>query len=93
MKKLLKRLSSRLFITAIIILIQFAWIAYTLYEASEVNPFFAWSIRIASVVFALYVVYLLVIHILLHCTLMMVQTILRKQQEQHTVLHLDCLYL
>jgi len=57
MKKLLKRLSSRLFITAIIILLQFAWIAYTLYEASEVNPFFALGIRIVSVIFALYVVY------------------------------------
>lgn len=38
-------------------LVQFSWIAYTLYAASEVNPFFALGIRIVSVVFALYVVY------------------------------------
>ena len=57
MKKFLKRLSSRLVVTGLIMLVQFAWIAYTLYAASEVNPFFALGIRIASVVFALYVVY------------------------------------
>lgn len=57
MKKLLKRLSSRLVITGIIMLVQFGWIAYTLYAASEVNPFFALGLRIVSVVFALYVVY------------------------------------
>ena len=40
MKKILNKLFGRLVLTAIIILIQFGWIAFTLYEAGEVNPFF-----------------------------------------------------
>lgn len=57
MKKVLNKLFSRLFLTAIIILLQMGWIAYTLYEASEINPAFNICLRILSVVFALYVVY------------------------------------
>ncbi len=57
MKKVLKKLTSRLVITAFIILIQFGWIAYTLYTASEVNPLIKLGLRVISVIFALYVVY------------------------------------
>ncbi len=57
MKKVLNKLFSRLFLTAIIMLFQLIWIAFTLYEASEMNPIFNICLRIISVVFALYVVY------------------------------------
>ncbi len=57
MKKLLKKLSSRLVVTGLIMLVQFGWIAYTLQMASEVNPYFALGLRVVAVIFALYVVY------------------------------------
>ena len=57
MKKVLNRLSSRLFLTGIAMLLQLGWIAYTLYEAAEVNPLFSVCLRVISVVVALYVVY------------------------------------
>lgn len=57
MKKVLNKLFGRLVLTAIIILIQFAWIAFTLYEAGAVNPWFSLSLRVISLVIALYVVY------------------------------------
>ena len=57
MKKLLNKLFSRLILTGIIILIQIAWIAYTLYAASEINPIFRVCIQCLAVIFALYVVY------------------------------------
>lgn len=57
MKKVLNKLFGRLVITAIIILIQFGWIAFTLYEAGEVNPWFSLGLRVISLVCALYVVY------------------------------------
>ncbi len=57
MKKVLNRLFSRLFLTAIIILLQMGWIVYTLYEAAEINPVFNVFLRSISVLCALYVVY------------------------------------
>jgi len=57
MKKILNKLFGRLVLTAIIILIQFGWIAFTLYEAGVVNPWFSISLRLISLVCALYVVY------------------------------------
>ena len=57
MKKVLSKLFGRLVLTAIIILIQFGWIAFTLYEAGVVNPWFSLSLRVISLVCALYVVY------------------------------------
>lgn len=57
MKKVLNKLFSRLLLTVIIIVLQMAWIVYTLYEASEINPAFNVCLRVISVVFALYVVY------------------------------------
>ena len=57
MKKVLNKVFGRLVITAIIILIQFGWIAFTLYEAGEVNPWFSLGLRVISLVCALYVVY------------------------------------
>ena len=57
MKKVLNKLFGRLVITAIIILIQFGWIAFTLYEAGAVNPIFSVGLRLISMVVALYVVY------------------------------------
>lgn len=57
MKKVLNKLFGRLVLTAIIILIQFFWIAFTLYEAGEVNPWFSLGLRVVSLVIALYVVY------------------------------------
>jgi len=57
MKKVLSKLFGRLVLTGIIILIQFGWIAFTLYEAGVVNPWFSISLRLISLVCALYVVY------------------------------------
>lgn len=57
MKKVLNKIFGRLVITAIIILIQFGWIAFTLYEAGTVNPLFSVALRLISMVVALYVVY------------------------------------
>lgn len=57
MKKVLNKLFGRLVLTGIIILIQFGWIAFTLYEAGEVNPWFSVGLRVISLVIALYVVY------------------------------------
>ncbi len=57
MKKVLSKILGRLVLTAIIILMQFAWILMTLYEAGNVNPWFTVFLRIVSLVIALYVVY------------------------------------
>ena len=57
MKKFLSKLFGRLVLTTIIILIQFGWIAFTLYEAGEVSPWFSLGLRVISLVIALYVVY------------------------------------
>lgn len=57
MKRVINKLFSRLFLTAIILLLQLVWIAFTLYEAAEINPIFNIVLRIISVIFALYVVY------------------------------------
>lgn len=57
MKKVLNKLFGRLVLTAIIILIQFGWIAFTLYEAGAVNQWFSLGLRVISLVIALYVVY------------------------------------
>lgn len=57
MKKVLNKLFGRLVLTAIIILFQFGWIAFTLYEAEEINPWFSLLLRVISLVIALYVVY------------------------------------
>ena len=57
MKKILNKLFGRLFLTGIVILIQFIWIVATLYEAEGMNPWFAVVLRCISVVIALYVVY------------------------------------
>ncbi len=57
MKKVLNKLFGRLVFTAIIILIQFGWITFTLYEAGAVNPWFSVGLRVISLVCALYVVY------------------------------------
>ena len=57
MKKVLNKIFSRLVLTAIIILFQIGWIAFVLYEAGAVNPFFYLALRITSFVIALYVVY------------------------------------
>lgn len=57
MKKVLSKLFGRLVLTGIIILIQFSWIAFTLYEAGVVNPWFSVGMRVISLVIALYVVY------------------------------------
>ncbi|MBQ2902014.1 MAG: cardiolipin synthase [Agathobacter sp.] len=57
MKKVLSKLFGRLVLTGIIILIQFGWIAFTLYEAGVVNPWFSIGLRLVSLVCALYVVY------------------------------------
>ncbi|MBR3810716.1 MAG: cardiolipin synthase [Agathobacter sp.] len=57
MKKFLSKLLGRLVLTGIIILIQFGWIAFTLYEAGEVNPLFSLTLRVISLICALYVVY------------------------------------
>ena len=57
MKKVLNKLFSRLVLTAIIILIQFGWIALTLYEAGAVSPWFSLGLRGVSLICALYVVY------------------------------------
>lgn len=57
MKKVLNKLFGRLVLTAIIILIQFGWVAFTLYEAGAVNPYFSLGLRLVSLVIALYVVY------------------------------------
>ena len=48
MKKVLSKLFGRLVLTAIIILIQFGWIALTLYEAGEINPWFSLSLRVVQ---------------------------------------------
>lgn len=57
MKKVLNKLFGRLVLTAIIILVQFGWIAYTLYAAGNGNPWFSFTLRLVSLVIALYVVY------------------------------------
>ena len=57
MKKVLSKLFGRLVLTAVIILFQFGWIAFTLYEAGVVNPWFYVVLRVISLVIALYVVY------------------------------------
>ena len=57
MKKVLNKLFGRLVITGVIILVQFGWIAFTLYEAGEINKWFSFVLRMISVVIALYVVY------------------------------------
>lgn len=57
MKKVLNKLFGRLVLTAIIILVQFTWIAFTLYEAGEISPWFSLGLRVVSLVIALYVVY------------------------------------
>ena len=57
MKKVLNKVFGRLVLTAIIILFQFGWIAFTLYEAGEINPWFSVGLRLVSLVIALYVVY------------------------------------
>ncbi len=57
MKKVLSKLFGRLVLTAIIILIQFGWIVFTLYEAGAVNPWFSLGLRVISLFCALYVVY------------------------------------
>ena len=57
MKKILNKLFGRLVLTGIIILVQFCWIAFTLYEAGEVNQWFSLCLRVISVVISLYVVY------------------------------------
>ena len=57
MKKVLNKLFGRLVLTAIIILVQFGWIAFTLYEAGEINHWFSLGLRLISLVIALYVVY------------------------------------
>ena len=57
MKKVLNKLFGRLVLTAIIILVQVGWIAFTLYEAREVSPWFSVILRLISIVIALYVVY------------------------------------
>ena len=57
MKKVLNKLFGRLVLTGIIILIQFGWIAFTLYEVGEVNQWFYLGLRLISFVIALYVVY------------------------------------
>ncbi len=57
MKKVLSKLFGRLVLTSIIILLQFGWILMTLYEAGNVNPWFNVTLRVFSVIMALYVVY------------------------------------
>ena len=57
MKKILNKLFGRLMITCVIILVQFGWVALTLYEAVELNPWFYLTLRVISVVIALYVIY------------------------------------
>ena len=56
-KRAAKRENTVVVITAIIILIQFGWIAFTLYEAGAINPWFSLGFRVISLVCALYVVY------------------------------------
>ena len=57
MKKVLSKLFGRLVLTAIIILFQFGWVVFTLYEAGAVNQWFSLGLRAISLVCALYVVY------------------------------------
>jgi len=57
MKKVLNKILGRLVLTSIIILLQFAWIAFTLYEAENVYPIFTLILRTVSLIIALYVVY------------------------------------
>lgn len=57
MKKILNKLFSKLMLGAIIILMQMAWIVYTLFIATESNSIIDVLLRIISVVIALYVVY------------------------------------
>ena len=57
MKKFVSKLLSRLVLTGLIILAQILWIGYTLYAASEINPFFEMGLHIIAVICALYVVY------------------------------------
>uniref|UniRef100_UPI0040566886 cardiolipin synthase n=1 Tax=Agathobacter sp. TaxID=2021311 RepID=UPI0040566886 len=57
MKKIFNRLFSKLVLIGITILIQFAWIVYTIYITTDGNPIANTVLRIISVVCALYVVY------------------------------------
>lgn len=57
MKKILNKIFGRLVITALIILVQFTWLIFTIYKAGEVNPWFSLCLRIISLIIALYVVY------------------------------------
>ena len=57
MKKVFNRLFSKLVLIGIMILIQFNWIVYTIYVATDGNPVANTILRIISVVCALYVVY------------------------------------
>lgn len=57
MKKIISKLFSRLILTAFIILLQIAWIGYTLHAATTLNPMFGIGLRTISVICALYVVY------------------------------------
>ena len=57
MKKVLNKILGRLVLTSIIILLQLAWVAVTLYEAENLSPIVAVLLRIISLVIALYVVY------------------------------------
>lgn len=57
MKKVLSKILGRLVLTIVIIAIQFVWIVFTLYEAGEVNPWFSLTLRVISLLVALYVVY------------------------------------
>lgn len=57
MKKFLSKLLGRLALTGIIILVQFIWIAVTLYEAGVISQGFFLGLRTVSLVCALYVVY------------------------------------
>lgn len=57
MKKILNKLSSRLFLFSVIILLQFSWIVYTLFVTTARNSGVDMFMRVISVVIALYVVY------------------------------------
>ena len=57
MKRVLNKIFGRFTITAIIILLQIAWIVSTLYEATLVSTEFSIGVRIISVMIALYVIY------------------------------------
>ncbi len=57
MKKILKRITSRLVLTLLIMLLQIGWVVNTIYEVTEVNPIFNIVLRIIALGFALYVVF------------------------------------